>query len=161
MRHCLRCKQPKPLEEFTWIPSKADYYSYCKPCQKEYRKERYWNNREDELKKNQEWQKSNKHQRKNTTLMHRFGITMDYYNKLLKDQDEKCAICGVDQSVLDRKFAVDHDHVTDEVRGLLCQRCNSGIGYLYDNFEVVQKAADYLKEFRDKPSQDKVKIQKK
>lgn len=161
MKHCLTCKQPKPLEEFAYIPSKMNYHPYCKPCERIKRKERYWANREKELALNAEWQRNNKEQRAKSVRMHAIGIPLDYYDELLAGQGNKCAICKVDRQYLDRNLAVDHDHSNDEVRGLLCTRCNTGLGYFYDNIEVMKDAIQYLINHRDKPDSERVKLQRK
>ena len=54
-----------------------------------------------------------------------------------------CAICG-GVSTDGRRLAVDHDHITKDVRGLLCQPCNVGLGVFGDSPEVLRLAADYL-----------------
>jgi hypothetical protein len=78
-----------------------------------------------------------------------WGISIDEYNALLKNQGYKCAICGADSNdtVNGKKtrLAVDHDHKTGEIRGLLCGNCNRGIGNLQDSINFLQKAIDYLK----------------
>jgi len=56
-----------------------------------------------------------------------------------------CAVCGrVETWRLPRKLSVDHDHLTGIVRGLLCHRCNIGIGYFEDDPERLHSAAKYL-----------------
>lgn len=65
---------------------------------------------------------------------------MEDFDDMLRKQDYKCAICRCNF----KKRCVDHDHTTGVVRGLLCDRCNMGIGKLKDKYEVVQNAADYL-----------------
>ncbi|MBW1743926.1 MAG: endonuclease VII domain-containing protein [Deltaproteobacteria bacterium] len=59
-----------------------------------------------------------------------------------------CAICG-DPETNQRngrtiRLSIDHDHETGQVRGLLCVRCNTGLGLFGDNIEVIQKVVDYL-----------------
>lgn len=80
-------------------------------------------------------------------LRRNYRMTPDDFNKLWKAQDGKCAICQVDMQPRGRKSdaaAVDHNHATGEVRGLLCRSCNHGIGNLKDNPEVLMAAAEYL-----------------
>lgn len=63
-------------------------------------------------------------------------------------QGNKCAICGSEETDKRRgklrALAVDHDHETGKVRGLLCGACNKGIGLLKDDAEILRKAAAYL-----------------
>lgn len=60
----------------------------------------------------------------------RLGILLEVkdYNELLVQQNGLCAIC--EESPKGRKLAVDHNHKTGQVRGLLCSRCNIGLGWL-------------------------------
>jgi hypothetical protein len=81
-------------------------------------------------------------------LVRRFGITLHEYSGLLVQQGGKCAICksksGGTRDGKDKALAVDHCHTTNQVRGLLCEACNTGIGKLKDNPDVLRAAADYL-----------------
>ena len=72
------------------------------------------------------------------------NLTRTEYALLLVAQDYKCAICGVDASDLSRELSVDHNHETDEVRGLLCSHCNIGLGNFRDDVDVMSKAIEYL-----------------
>jgi hypothetical protein len=83
--------------------------------------------------------------KKNRSLVNNFGITLDDYNYLLTKQNNKCAICKKDVSEFKNKLAVDHDHNTGEIRGLLCFRCNFGLSYFSENPETLENAANYLK----------------
>lgn len=65
------------------------------------------------------------------------------YERSLALQDGKCAICG-DGPSLRRKLAVDHDHKTKRIRGLLCHRCNMGLGLAEDSSVLLRAMADYL-----------------
>lgn len=56
-----------------------------------------------------------------------------------------CACCGDPPG--EKALSVDHDHITGQVRDLLCQRCNPGIGYFQDDPERLQKAIDYLQKW--------------
>ena len=78
------------------------------------------------------------------SLMRNYGITMDQYNTMWDNQGGHCAICGVYQFDIDRPLFVDHDHETNEVRGLLCNSCNSLIGFAKDNIDILESAINYL-----------------
>lgn len=65
-----------------------------------------------------------------------YGIGLADYDLMLRRQSGCCAICGADKPSPKRQnFAVDHDHVTDRVRGLLCIRCNSHLGWFEKFYE--------------------------
>lgn len=75
-----------------------------------------------------------------------YGLPAEEYDRLLEFQEGRCAICGNKPSGKTR-LAVDHDHQTGEVRGLLCageRGCNRALGILHDNLEVVSRARTYL-----------------
>ena len=80
-------------------------------------------------------------------LRKEYGITKEHYKVLLDSQDGKCAIC-LNPQVASRKnrLCVDHNHETKEVRGLLCDKCNQGLGYFDDNVVKLQGAINYLHE---------------
>lgn len=80
----------------------------------------------------------------------RFGLTPDQYLEMFEAQNGACAICERPERVVDSRngrlkaMAVDYDHKTGAVRGLLCQNCNKGIGNLGDDPERLIAAAAYL-----------------
>lgn len=76
------------------------------------------------------------------SLMRFYKMTPDEFQSLKDKQNGQCAICGI--SPKDR-LVVDHCHKTGRVRGLLCRKCNLGIGYLKDSIEFLSKAIEYLK----------------
>ena len=75
-------------------------------------------------------------------LIKKFGITLEHFNLMLKNQNNKCAICKKEEC---RNLAVDHDHKTGKIRGLLCLNCNTGLGSFKDNLDLLLKAINYLK----------------
>ncbi|UOF77962.1 recombination endonuclease viI [Caudoviricetes sp.] len=76
-------------------------------------------------------------------LMRRYGLSVDDYNDMLMAQSGGCAICG-GQNIKGRRLAVDHDHATGKVRGLLCDKCNRGLGNFQDNIVYLKEAINYL-----------------
>lgn len=70
----------------------------------------------------------------------KYGITYEEFIERSEAQDNRCAICGIKCETL----VVDHDHNTGRVRGLLCDRCNVGIGRLHDNETLLRIAAEYV-----------------
>lgn len=82
---------------------------------------------------------------RNRLLKNRFGISSEDYDVMFLNQRGLCKICGTHQSEVTRRFAVDHNHLTGEVRGLLCVPCNTAIGALRDSPELLEVAALYLR----------------
>jgi hypothetical protein len=75
-----------------------------------------------------------------------YGISMADYEAMFERQGGACAIC----KRTGLKLCVDHCHLTGEVRGLLCSRCNSAIGFCSDDPILLQAAADYLQAARER-----------
>lgn len=87
-----------------------------------------------------------------------YNLTEEDYNSMLLAQSNGCAICGTNTPTGKWKvFAVDHCHITGEVRGLLCNECNRGMGLLGDSEERLRQAADYLKAHKVKTKQERTK----
>lgn len=82
-------------------------------------------------------------QQRSYALRRKYGITPEEYESMLDSQGGCCAICGRAPKS-GRRLAVDHDHISGAVRGLLCTACNVGIGLLGDNHQSVSGAASYL-----------------
>jgi hypothetical protein len=76
----------------------------------------------------------------------KYGLTLDEYEEMLASQSGGCAICRrTDPGTINRKFLyVDHVHSTGEVRGILCARCNTGIGMFLDDPTLLLAAVSYL-----------------
>jgi hypothetical protein len=68
------------------------------------------------------------------------------FDRWYQVQYGKCAICGKDESSFKRKLAVDHNHKTGIVRGLLCFKCNKGLGHFDEKPELFLKIIKYLQE---------------
>lgn len=93
------------------------------------------------------YQKNNPDKLLSWKLKH-FKLTIEDYNNLLKQQNGVCAICG--QSEIKKikntpcRLSIDHDHQTGKVRGLLCSKCNTGVGLFDNNCVLLNKAIEYL-----------------
>ncbi|CAB4217019.1 Recombination endonuclease VII [uncultured Caudovirales phage] len=87
---------------------------------------------------------------KNIELKKSFGITLEEYRKKQEEQSNVCAICGNPEVDVDKKagrvrgLAVDHNHTTGQVRGLLCRGCNQGIGNFQEDLQRLKNAVSYL-----------------
>lgn len=86
--------------------------------------------------------KANPDRVKNAWLLRYYGITLEFYRGLLASQNGVCAIClKVDDYY---SLAVDHNHETGNVRGLLCSNCNLALGKFKDSPDLLRKAGEYL-----------------
>lgn len=83
---------------------------------------------------------------KRSVLKKKYGLTIKAFNELFQRQQGRCAICEKHQSELKKPLAVDHNHKTGEIRGLLCTKCNVTLGNLYadDGLELIHKVIKYL-----------------
>lgn len=134
---CPKCKAAKEEKEFGKDITKSNgVSSYCKVCKKNWRSEHRKDNPEvykvidfrNDLKK--------------------YGLTVEDYNTMLTNQDSKCACCNRPSSDFRRGLHVDHDHITSQVRALLCTKCNPGLGYFDDSIEKLEMAISYLRKFK-------------
>jgi hypothetical protein len=83
--------------------------------------------------------------RRRIMLRFRYGITHADYEQLLTKQGGHCALCDrTPEMEYYGKLAVDHDHVADRVRGLLCMQHNQALGKLGDTVESIRKVLEYL-----------------
>lgn len=100
----------------------------------------------------QRWQNENRERydfrRWEHHLRKRYGISVEQYDAMLAVQDQRCAICRSPFSEAPRKLHVDHDHDSGLVRGILCYRCNTGLGVFRDCPERLRAAAEYLERSR-------------
>lgn len=90
--------------------------------------------------------------RRRGALSSKYKITEQRYFEILEKQIGLCAICGSDSPGRrgSKNFAVDHDHTTKGVRGLLCHPCNVMLGLAKDNIEILETAIKYLKDHKER-----------
>lgn len=80
----------------------------------------------------------------------KYGVDEEWFASLSLKQKGVCAICGqFDGTGKWKKLVIDHDHNTGKIRGLLCNECNRGIGYLKDSVDILEKSVEYLKQHKD------------
>jgi ATP-dependent 26S proteasome regulatory subunit len=87
-------------------------------------------------------------ERRHKSVKYKFGLTIEQYEALKSKQNNRCAICNRTQQErvkLAKELAVDHNHETNEIRGLLCNPCNRAIGMMKEDPELLEKAASYLR----------------
>lgn len=132
IKKCGRCKEKKDTKSFYLVNKGSkkvpDYM--CKECR---------------IKYTQEWvKKQESDYRKLSDLKTRYGINKKDYVDLLKNQNNRCAICNT--NLIQSRTCLDHDHKRNLLRGLLCINCNVGLGVFKDSIKNLQKAIGYLKE---------------
>ena len=120
-KKCSQCREMKSLKEFTeHIISKDGYSSRCNECQNDF------------------------------DIKRTFGsIGLKEYNEMLQAQKGACAICSggicmTFKGKIRKRFDIDHCHKTGKIRGLLCSKCNTAIGLLNDNPDILRRAIEYL-----------------
>lgn len=132
-KKCSVCKIVKTLSHF--YPRRTrnqQYQSECRECCR-IRRSKWWKS------------DIGKYSSANTKLKLRFGITTIEYQELLEKQDFRCLICGATSSCQGHKLAVDYDHKTGKIRGLLCKGCNVGLGNFKDSEILLNNAIVYLR----------------
>lgn len=142
---CSRCQATKASESFHNRADQKDGLApQCKDCSNARRKAWREANPERNRYRIQAWRDNNPDAIKDHDLRKNYGIGLAEYRRLFAKQNECCAICDRHQSEFQKALAVDHDHETGKVRGLLCGDCNIAIGLLQDSVAKVLAAASYL-----------------
>lgn len=132
--------------EFKLSPCSKDGFRYqCNACaclqNKLWRK----NNKEKDKKSKAVYRNNNKDKKRNWEFKKRYGITLEDYNQMLDTQNGVCAICG--KPPKKNRLAVDHNHITGKVRGLLCATCNKVLGLFLSDYlgsERFKSATRYI-----------------
>lgn len=134
---CSLCKETKDESCFYRSSSKTrGYQNYCISCRKKQK------TKLKESMSEQEWYLI----QRRYWLKTEYGMTLEQYNELLKQQDHKCAICKTDEvDVYKGLLYVDHCHNTKKIRGLLCHHCNTALGKFYDSEQRLLNAVEYLR----------------
>ena len=149
MKICTKCKQSKDLDQFNKNSSQKDGYNYrCRFCCNLATRLSESKNRVQTRITNSHWKKKNpeKNKRDNRKwrLKNYYGLTEEQYASMFKAQDGKCAICNKHQSQLKVALAVDHNHLTNKVRQLLCRTCNSFLGYIQEDEQTAVNLVEYI-----------------
>ena len=133
MKICPTCKKGLPATRDYFYPRKTNrdnLYSECKECSNKKTKEQYKKHRRKRLAYAREYNLEHPNINRQSKLQNKYGLSIDKYNQMFINQLGCCFICGTHSSKFKRRLAVDHDHETGEVRGLLCPRCNKNLGVL-------------------------------
>jgi hypothetical protein len=128
---CPHCNITKNVENF--YLNNGKHSSWCKPCTISQSKKN--------AKKNPE---KRKEQDKKYYLKKAFNLSVNEYDALLEKQNGVCAICKKVEIRKNSRLSVDHCHNSNIIRGLLCRTCNLGLGYFYDDTNLLNNAISYL-----------------
>ena len=126
MKTCIHCNKEKHEQSFH-ISGNGKRGNVCHAC----KQKRYLSSNPEQKKKTNR----RKHLRES------YNMSIADYQELYDLQSGLCAICN-----LELKLYVDHCHNTGKIRGLLCNKCNSGIGFLQDDPKIIAKALSYVGE---------------
>lgn len=106
---------------------------------KEYNHHYYDVDKESQKERHRQWRKRNKNKIKEYALIHTYGITLDEYTEIYQKQKGLCAGCYEQM-----KLSVDHCHKTQRIRGLLCIKCNTILGFVNDDIQILKSLISYL-----------------
>lgn len=133
---CPSCEKDLPVEEYYY--ARGNPCGSCKNCKSIVNKEKPT----DEDSKIKKAKSQRKHHLKKT-----YGISEEQYNLMLEEQEYCCAVCGKhEEDEKPRRLAVDHNHVTGEIRGLLCNYCNHRIVGRHRDGDLLRRIADYIEQ---------------
>ncbi len=142
-KKCYKCKKYKTKFQKNKL-LKDGLKSYCSDCENKRGKEFRIKNKQKLSKKAKEKYEKHKDLFVHRKLLRVFGVGLDDYKMLLKKQNNKCAICKK-RNQQKKRFNIDHDHKTGKIRGLLCMKCNVGLGAFEDNIVFLKESIKYLK----------------
>lgn len=145
-KFCNFCKQAKSTTEFYRNCGTHDKLaSKCKSCDLAAHKVYVEKNRDKVKMSRQEFRKANKVRL--SVAKNRAKCPPERFKELFEAQQGQCAICGLHQDKMRRRIAIDHNHTTKAIRGLLCDNCNRCLGLLKDSTLILEKALGYLRKY--------------
>lgn len=144
LKKCSCCKLEKEVINFYKLArSKDGYDHWCKPCYKEKHAKYYKDNKESYSLVAKRSKTKNKEKIKIASRLYhirkKYNIDEQEFYNMYHAQNGLCGICKVVEAT-----AIDHCHKTNRVRGLLCKNCNTGIGFLKEDIEIMTNAIQYL-----------------
>lgn len=166
---CSRCRAEKDRSEFYFKSKSPDGLNgWCRDCcraaQRIAYRRAYDANPEHYRRKARAWALAHRekvaeqsrriYEGKRQRRLDRFKLTADDFVALVDSQGNVCRLCGTDDPGPRGTWAVDHDHSCCPgsgatcggcIRGLLCHRCNMGLGYFKENPDLLEKAATYIR----------------
>jgi hypothetical protein len=162
VKTCTACKLPFSLEQFNKDRKRKDgLQPRCKKCHSAAVVTSQRNQRESYRARQREWYEKNRERvteyHRGRHLLQTYGMTPTQYGQILESQGGVCAICRQPETKCDGRtglvhnYHVDHDHISGQVRGLLCNDCNTGLGSFGDDPELLIEAASYLERESEHP----------
>ena len=140
-KQCPKCKLTLSVDLFQKNRSAKDGLQYqCTSCRKLIEKSPI------KLARDRKRYHDNKGIYRDKYYQRTYGLTIDQYNSLLASQGNKCAVCKGNCKT-GRLLAVDHDHNSGSVRGLLCSSCNQALGLLQDDSEIISNLLKYINKY--------------
>lgn len=125
------------------LARRREHYQRNKEQRREYNRKYHERNRDRLRAANSERYRKNRDRYLSNQQLKTYGLTGDQYKALLLGQGNACAVC---REPFSKRPAVDHDHKTGAVRGLLCGSCNGGLGLFRDNPAFLAAAIAYLRD---------------
>lgn len=146
---CAACETIKPLDAFGSNRSAHDgKQGRCKPCCIASVTASRRKNPTAHRASSRRWREENLEQHADMHARWRYGAEPGSYARMLAEQGGKCAICeATEPGPRLRRFHIDHCHDTGIIRGLLCAKCNTGIGQLMHDPRILEAALVYLKKY--------------
>lgn len=108
------------------------------------RKNYYAENSEQQKVYHAEYYKKVNLKKRSYNRLKKYGVSQAEYDQMFENQEGKCLGCNRHQSKLTRNLCVDHCHTSGKIRGLLCYKCNSAIGYMEENIDTMHNLIKYL-----------------
>lgn len=144
LRQCNQCGLYKELHTcFAYRKERGTYYKTCRVCRSE-----RWRSSPAYTASNlraTERYRQNKDKARSERYMRKYGLTLEDYTRMLKEQGHVCKICKRPPKDARDRLVVDHSHSTGLVRGLLCYHCNVLLGLAGDDIFIIQRAIEYIK----------------
>ena len=135
LKLCTRCKKQKPADQENFFPrGNGKFRSWCKPCSKEF----YHNRRMADL-------PASRAQARQRRFLNEFGIRLTPEQLSRVETAQQCDACGsTTTNAKDKSWYLDHCHWTNKVRGVLCNSCNSALGWARDSTSRLKALIAYL-----------------
>ena len=161
---CTKCNALLTLDNWT-VGARKQFKKYCNSCSNQISTQWKKDNPEKVKLQKNNWTKNNKDKVKQhkanlsleTIKKHRlkssYNLSIEDFYAMYEESNKSCSICNKPLEIHTQNKSimacVDHDHVTGKVRGILCNGCNRGIGFLQDSPTLLNKAAEYLFKYKE------------